>query len=214
MDDPVFDVAENHAFWKRCSPEGYLHAGAARGEALIELLKELKVDQQASILELGCNCGRNLDQLWGAGYHHLHGVEINPKAVRYFDANYGDPLRLLRIIQEHPHGHPIVFKVLCGSIESYTKDQAESGRTFDVIFTMAVLFHMHPDSEWCFANIAKLTGKYLILIECETSHVPPRHYRRCYKTIFENLGLRELFHRKGFGDLTNKYTLRVFEVAQ
>ncbi|HSW65480.1 MAG TPA: class I SAM-dependent methyltransferase [Dissulfurispiraceae bacterium] len=201
IDNPnQYDVNENQSFWKRVNPEGYLHATPERGAKLIELFNELGIEPSASILELGCNCGRNLAALWDAGYHNLVGVEINPKAVRVMNANYG---------QSRP---VLAANMHCSSIEDYTKAQDQAGVQFDVIYTMAVLFHMHPDSEWCYENIANMTGRYLITIECERSQKPPRHYARKYKAIFEGYGLKQVLERKGFADLQDyRYTVRVFE---
>ena len=55
---------------------------------------------------------------------------------------------------------------------------------FDLIFTMAVLVHIHPDVEQLFEHIVRVTKEYLILIEDEISQTE-RHTPRSYKEVFE-----------------------------
>ena len=36
---------------------------------------------------------------------------------------------------------------------------------YDAVFTMAVLMHILPESEWVFAEMVRITKKHLIVIE-------------------------------------------------
>jgi hypothetical protein len=40
-------------------------------------------------------------------------------------------------------------------------------RTFDLVFTMAVLEHIHTTSEWVFEEIVRITNRYVVTIEDE-----------------------------------------------
>src|SRR3989338_4703446 len=77
-------VKELHTFWmnptKKNLPECYYATGQERSEALYQVVKRY-AGVSASILELGCNVGRNLDYLFSKGYKDLTGVDINEKAI-------------------------------------------------------------------------------------------------------------------------------------
>ncbi len=60
---------------------------------------------------------------------------------------------------------------------------------FGLIYTMTVLQHIHPRSEWIFSELARITKEYLITIENEKVE-SWRHFPRNYRLIFESLGLR------------------------
>ncbi len=51
--------------------------------------------------------------------------------------------------------------------------QEYDNNSVDVIFTMAVLEHLHPDSRCLFKEIARVAGKYVLAIE-------PRHGKRSH----------------------------------
>lgn len=146
------------------------------------------------IMELGCNVGRNLNALDLNGYHNLSGIEINPEAIDLMATTYPDTFRksYIRI----------------GPIETHIKHYWD--KTFDLVFTMAVLEHIHQDSYWIFAEIARITNKYLITIESE-SHFSKRHHPRNYKKVFEETGLTaiEKINCEGVSGLGG-YTARVF----
>ena len=83
-------------------------------------------------------------------------------------------------------------------------------RAFDLVYTMAVLVHIHRDSDWIFPQIARITGDCLITIEDETTETP-RHFLRNYKQLFEGEGLtqvlvRDCSHIEGLGP----YVARMF----
>jgi hypothetical protein len=76
---------------------------------------------------------------------------------------------------------------------------------------MAVLEHLHPDSEWVFAEMVRVCQRLLITIEDEggrSSHHTPRNYR----TVFEGLGLEQIaeIDPRGLGDLPREFRARVF----
>jgi 2-polyprenyl-3-methyl-5-hydroxy-6-metoxy-1,4-benzoquinol methylase len=172
------------------NPSGYLHS-SERSEYLVSLVKQY-VKPDASILELGCNVGRNLNHLWKAGYHNLSGVEINPEALKLMKQNF-------------PHMQVITYE---GSIEDRIKELGE----YDLIFTMAVLEHIHSDSEWLFSEMSRKAKRYLITIEGEKKNVSELHFPRNYKNIFEGLGLQQLYekHLSQKEGLNTNFYARVF----
>ena len=168
---------ELHEYWRNPDEmnvtSGHLLGGKC-SEYLVSLIKQfLKSD--ASILELGCSIGRNLHQLWKADYHNLSGIEINPEALKLMKQNFPD-------MQVETHQ---------GSIE----DRIEELGEYDLVFTIAVLEHIHSDSEWVFSEMARKAKRYLITIEGEEKNVSELHFPRNYKDIFEGLGLHQVFEK-------------------
>ena len=156
------------------NPSNYLH-GSERSEYLVSLVKQY-IKSDASILELGCNVGRNLNHLWKSGYSNLSGVEINPDALKLMKRNFPD----MQVITYE------------GSIEDRIKELGD----YDLVFTMAVLEHIHSDSEGVFSEIARKAKKYLITIEGEKKIESELHFPRNYKTIFEGLGLQQVYEKQ------------------
>ncbi len=168
-------LEQAHAYWRSPGddnqPAGYMD-GAERTAFLVDLVSR-HVPKDAPILELGCNVGRNLAGLDTAGHDHLVGVEINPEAVSL--GRYAYPALRDRTILPIP-------------IEWAVKQFADD--TFDLVFTMAVLEHLHPDSEYVFAEMARISRR-VITIEDEHG-VSPRHWPRDYGTVFGLLGMVEI----------------------
>jgi len=160
-------------YWLNPTPENApseYDGPVARSEYLVNLFKRW-IDPNSSILELGCNTGRNLTHLYDAGFTDVFGIEINPKAVGIFSEK----------------GYPI--PKLCGPIEQWLS--VIGGK--DVMFSMAVLMHIPPESEWIFDLIVEKTLKYLITIEYEEPEETVILKGRNYLDIFEPLGMEQVF---------------------
>lgn len=172
------------------NPSNYLH-GSECSEYLVSLVKQY-VKSDASILELGCNVGRNLNHLWKTGYRNLSGIEINPEALKLMKQNFPD----MQVITYE------------GSIEDRIKELGE----YDLVFTMAVLEHIHNDSEGVFSEIAQKAKKYLITIEGEKKIESELHFPRNYRNIFERLGLQQVYekHLSQKEGLNTNFYARVF----
>jgi SAM-dependent methyltransferase len=188
-----------HDYWRSPdelnNPRCYL-SGEERSRFLVQILKRY-VPIGGSLLELGCNVGRNLNEAYAAGYRNLEAIEINQEAIEIFKQSYPDTAR--------------VANIHLGRIEDHIGAIEEK----DCIFTMAVLVHIHPSSDWIFAEIAR-RAKTLVVVE-EEQGATWRHFARNYKKLFENLGMRqveviqcnqvpELVHEEGISD----YVARVF----
>src|SRR5437867_8978268 len=125
---------ELHNYWRRPDqmndPSTYLESGE-RSAYLVSLVKKHHIRTDAQFLELGCNVGRNLHYLWKAGYRNLSGVEINPDDIRLMKENFPD----------------MQATTYQGTIEDLMEERGEH----ELIITMAVLEHLHHDSEWVFS---------------------------------------------------------------
>jgi len=134
-------------FWQQREPDGNVPEGYLGPTWRSELLAELLADipKHARILEIGCNVGRNLAHLADQGYSRLEGIEISPHAVDLLRASYPQLAD---------------SKVHLGAVEEVMPRLSES---YDVVFTMAVLEHIHPDSVEVFDDIARLGGTVLAI---------------------------------------------------
>ncbi|MBI2617117.1 methyltransferase domain-containing protein [Candidatus Gottesmanbacteria bacterium] len=178
--------------WKN-QPEFYIQ-GDNKSKFLLHIIKNY-ASKKASILELGCNVGRNLHYLQQAGFNNLSGVELNEKAIKMLRKTYPDLSKKAKIYHSTIEEKTRLFQ----------KNQ------FDVTFTMAVLEHIHPESYWIFDEIVRITDKALITIENE-KHVHWSSFPRNYKRIFEKLGMKQVeeYQCRDVEGLGNTYFARVF----
>lgn len=140
--------------------------------SLMNLVRELKIPHNSKILELGCGVGRNLAGLRTIGYTNLWGIDISEKAIDFCKKYFFNLNAYLRV----------------GSIEKLIVSIPDN--CFELVFTMAILEHIHPSSEWIFKEIARIT-KYLITIEDEFIK-SPRHFPRSYGDIFTELEMTQI----------------------
>ena len=145
---------EIHEYWKNPwdgfnLPHTYLDA-KEQSRFLAEIIKRY-TDDSAKMLEIGCNVGRNLNYLFDDGYKKLSGIEISEEAVRVLKKSFPEMARSIEI-----HNSPVERII--------TKFEDNK---FDIVFTMAVLEHIHSDSEWIFPEIVRITKNFLITIEDE-----------------------------------------------
>lgn len=186
-----------HQYWREPSWENHplRYAKGIRQDKRSEYLSDLvdrylPEERQDSILEVGSNVGRNLNSLYQRGYRNLHGVEINQGAVKMMPLLFED----------------LVANVLSGSIEQHVGELPE----VDLLYTMAVFMHIHPDSEWIFEQLAQKTKKYIITIEDEYTN-KERHCARNHQEIFGAFGFTQLWHEWRPPGLNGHYVTRVLQ---
>ena len=187
-----------HQYWRQPTddvnlPQAYLE-GAARSQLLQEIMDKY-AKPNASILEIGCNVGRNLNHLFKAGHQNLSAIEINEGAVKILKQSFPEMA-----------GHTTIYNAPIEECIVKFKDGE-----FDIVFTMAVLEHIHRDSDWVFPEIARVTDGYLITIEDERSR-SWRCFPRNYQRIFEPLGMRQIeeFRCDEVDGLGSDFYARVF----
>jgi len=130
----------------------------------------------AVVFEIGCNVGMNLKALWDAGFRNLVGLELNPHAVEKFKVFY-------------PEMAQSTTRVMVGSVEDTIPSFCD--RQFDVVFTVRTLAHIHKESDWVMAEIARIAKDLLITIEVEEPQ-DWKHFSRNYQEIFERFGFRQV----------------------
>jgi len=144
---------------------------SSRSQTIINMLCPL-ITKEYSILEIGCNIGRNLNHLWQAGYKNIRGMEISEHAVKRLRVEY--PCLAMILVDIGPAEL---------SIQKY-----DSG-SVDVIFTMSVLEQLHPDSGFLFKEIARVAGKYVLAIEPRQGKRSHMQYPWDIKNEFTAAGL-------------------------
>jgi SAM-dependent methyltransferase len=200
------DPEENHRGWAErsgeYSPEYYAELGPNEVTETLADVFDHYVDSGAAILELGCSSGRHLASLRDRGYENLAGIDLNDES---FDVMADHYPRLAETGTFHT-----------GAIEDILPEMADGA--FDVVYSVETLQHVHPDDEWVFEEIARVTDDLVITAENE-GNGPQRGrentvssvkgdfplYYRDWKRVFSELGLAQLLCEPGKRD-----TVRVF----
>jgi len=171
------------------SPSEYLKH-KDRSDYLLSILPKY-VDKEDSILELGCNVGRNLNALWNEGFKDLSGVDINKGAITEGKKQY--PNMKARFINN--------------TIEKWSVGD----KKYDCIFSMAVMVHLPRTSDYVFYAIKNRALKTIITIEDET-HSTWKHFPRNYRNVFVGNGWEEVFSEEVKGiPAMEGYVTRVFK---
>lgn len=171
---------ELHEYWRNPGdgignlPSEYIKP--IQRSLFLEQMMSRYTTRHASVLEIGCNVGRNLNYLREAGYTRLSGVEISSNALAMLRQTYPQLAEQATLYN--------------APIEDVITKWADN--QFELVYTMAVLEHIHTDSEWIFAEMARIASRYIITIEDEHG-VTERHFPRNYKPIFEALGFRQIY---------------------
>jgi hypothetical protein len=156
---------------KACVPDFYINLHAASEFYVKKLIQHAPFTW--SILELGANCGRNLDYFKKAGWKNVAGIELNEDAIRNAHTYYPDVAHTIRmgLIQELlPDWEPV-----------------------DIIFTSVVLMHIPWHDDWVLDAIASKAQKLIMTTEIEnSSHPPGLKFQRNYREEFEKRGFKQL----------------------
>tara|TARA_B100001173_G_C15992171_1_gene549459 strand:- start:534 stop:1235 length:702 start_codon:yes stop_codon:yes gene_type:complete len=162
--------------------EGYITSDRdnLRTDNLIKIIKSFGFENP-SILEVGCNVGRNLNGLRKSGFKNLNAIEINSNAIDIMKKKFPETYE--------------VSKITIGSAKDVLKKFQDN--EFDIVFTMAVLQHI-PDENIKIVTkqISRIANKNLISSEAET-YSSWRHFPRSYKKIYKNLNLKYLYRKNG-----------------
>ncbi|WP_135362931.1 class I SAM-dependent methyltransferase [Halosimplex halophilum] len=189
------------------SPAYYAHYGPDEtSESVREILRD-RVGRDAAVLELGCSSGRHLSHLFDDGFTDLSGVELNDEAFDVMADHYPD-------LWETGTFHADAIEDVVGDFDD---------GAFDAVYSVETLQHVHPDAEWVFAEIARVTGDLLVTAEIEDDAEDAERverdedpdvnfvrdefplYYRDWGEIFGGLGLEQVDRRD-----VNRDTVRAF----
>jgi len=185
------------------SPAYYAEIGPNEvSRTLVDVL-EFYADDDAAILELGCGSGRHLAHLRAHGFENLAGIDINDEAFDVMADFYPD-------LAESGTFH-------VGALEDLLPEFPDDA--FDVVYSVETLQHVHPDDEWTFAEVARVTADLLVTAENEgnspdrgrgeaaVSYVDDEFplYHRNWKDVFSELGFAQVVHEP-----TARDTIRAF----
>jgi len=193
---PKLTQGEAQNYWtappdEKNAPGRYASADIERSASLLALLDRL-VKKDAAILEIGCNAGRNLNHLYNNGFANLSAIEISPAAIAHFGKTFPDTVKAV--------------DVKIGPLEQILPTIPD--KRFDVLFSMAVMMHIHPDSAFVFSHMVRVS-KIVLAIEDERESTSTRHFGRNYREIFEALGARQILEEYPVAGL-NECTARAF----
>lgn len=100
-------------------------------------------------MELGCNCGVNLNGLHNVGYRRLAGIEMNANALAEMGRSFPDLER--------------IAEISLGTLEDLLPKIPS--KSVDVVFSMGVLMHVHPKSHLIFSEMVRIARRYVAIIE-------------------------------------------------
>ncbi|MUV89873.1 methyltransferase domain-containing protein [Halapricum sp. CBA1109] len=201
------DPEDNRRSWAErsgnFSPEYYADIGQNEVSEAITSALEYYVSTDARILEVGCSSGRHLEALRQDGYRNLTGIDINDES---FDV----------MADRYPTLHSAgTFHV--GPIEDIVPEMDDDA--FDVVYSVETVQHVHPDEQWVFEELVRITDELLITAENE-GNSPDRGrpgsevscvdgefplYHRDWKQVFSDLGMAQIVCKP-----TSRDTVRVF----
>jgi len=133
------------------SPAYYAHYGPNETSTVIRDILSGYLSRDATVLELGCGSGRHLEHLANHGFENLTGVDINAEAFDTMRETYPT-------LAADGTFH-------CSPIEDIIED-FDDGQ-FDAVYSVETLQHLHPDVEWVFKEVARITDNILVTAEIE-----------------------------------------------
>jgi SAM-dependent methyltransferase len=149
---------------------------ATKSQTIVDLLHDFwqpEVQPDMSILECGCNAGANLAGLHRHGYEQLNAVEINSNAIE----------------QLHESFPNLPATITHGALEDVLPTMPTN--SVDVVFSMAVLIHVHPSSNAILEHMARIARRYVCVIEAEATTIG-YIFARNYGRVFERYGCAQL----------------------
>lgn len=129
-----------------------------RSKELFEILKANGLEEGDSVLEIGSNCGRNINYIKKMGIPNVIGIEINKKAIEYGIENY-DALSEDNFIE--------------GSVDIVI----DKIKNVDWVFTMAVLVHLNKEQKESIYNWARENvNKGIVFVESFGNEDKAHHF--------------------------------------
>ncbi|MBV9463889.1 MAG: class I SAM-dependent methyltransferase [Verrucomicrobiae bacterium] len=150
-----------------------------------------RVSPGESILDLGCNVGRELNALWKKGYRNLTGVEIGEEPVKAMKSAFPELAAGARIINDS------MAEALLN---------LGSGE-FDLVYAHGSLVSLNAREQYVFDEICRVSRKWVITLENEWSMLL---FPRDFGEVFRRRGLRQVHHELVRVGSRKRSALRVF----
>jgi SAM-dependent methyltransferase len=183
------------------SPEYYAYYGPDETSESIRAILASHLGRDARVLELGCSSGRHLAHLHDHGFENLSGIEINADAFETMDETYPDLAA--------------AGTFYCDAIEDVITEFPDD--RFDAVFSVETLQHLHPDADWVFDELARVTSALLVTVENEgdegdgdVNYVRddfPLYYRD-WERVFTDRGFDQIDVEHGDRDTVRTFRLR------
>jgi len=133
------------------SPAYYAYYGPDATSELVHGVLDRYLDRDARVLELGCSSGRHLSHLHDRGFENLSGIDLNGDALGVMAETY----------PELAAAGTFYVDAIERVVEGF-----EDGR-FDAVYSVQTLQHVHPESEWVFEELVRITDDLLVTVENE-----------------------------------------------
>lgn len=189
------------------SPAYYAYYGPNETSEILRDLLEHFLGRDGAVLELGCSSGRHLSYLYEHGFEDVAGVDVNDEAFEVMAETYPE------LAADGSFHSGAIEDVVVGF---------EDGR-FDAVYSVETLQHLHPDAEWTFGELCRITDDLLITVENEgesrersagdadeVSYVDTDLplYHRDWNRVFTDLGLAEVDSRSVRRDTVRTFRTR------
>jgi SAM-dependent methyltransferase len=189
------------------SPAYYAYYGPNETSETLRNSLERFIDRRAPVLELGCSAGRHLSHLHEHGFDDLAGIEVNDEAFDVMEATYPD-LRAAGTF------YPNAIEDVVGGFDD---------NQFSAVYSVETLQHLHPDSEWVFGELSRITDDLLITVENEGGHRTTQSDGSDVNYVKDGVPLyyrdwNAIFTERGFVELDvqsrRRDTMRTFRTAR
>jgi len=166
--------------------EGIPAAYLREDNSIFELFKDILpyLENDDPLLEIGCNAGRSLNYLYAKGYKNLTGIEIGQQAIEEMKKHF-----------PCAYNHCRIF---IGNAPSIIRNFKEG--EFSLVFCHSVLVNIHPDQNKIFKEIARVSNKFILILENEGSYLA---FPRDFKNIFERYGFKMILSKVFRGGCTS-----------
>jgi 2-polyprenyl-3-methyl-5-hydroxy-6-metoxy-1,4-benzoquinol methylase len=184
------------------SPNEYASVDENRGLNITDAFKKINLSTKATILEFGCNVGRNLNFLYKNDFKNLTGVEICNAAIGLGKKKYEQLFNLP------------TFNIFNERCSDFIKNN--NNNAYDVVYTMAVLMHIDNPEREIIYNFLKKNVKYAIFIE--PINFPRKIIRDNrlfnifdYELHMKKRGFITISKTRSLGDLAENYNTIIFK---
>lgn len=149
-------------FWPRVVDAGLWARGApgklqtplnyaeidADAKLLLDWVERVCPDRQAKILDIGCNCGRHIIELWKRGYRNLTGVDAMKTAIDLFVE------RAPEVFSQTKISHDLFQRFL----------MRQADRSFDLTYSHGATIELvHPSFD-VVAHLCRVTRTHICLL--------------------------------------------------